>query len=102
MVLATTDLVGDLTATLPQQAELIKVKKIEPAVKTARYRQEILASKGAGLDEIACTQLAEDLASPCTKEAAVFLTFAALLAQAVHTFVVVDTAPTGHTLLLAA
>lgn len=67
MVLATTDPAGDLPATLPQQTELIKARKIEPAVKTARSLQEILATKGAGLDEIARTQLAEDLTSPCTE-----------------------------------
>mgnify|MGYP001423331990 FL=1 len=44
--------------------------------------------------------LAEDLRSPCTEEIAVFRAFARTVAEAAHGFVVLDTAPTGHTLLL--
>ncbi len=44
--------------------------------------------------------LAEDLRSPCTEELAVFVAFSRLLSRGRHEHVVIDTAPTGHTLLL--
>jgi arsenite-transporting ATPase len=44
--------------------------------------------------------LEEDLRSPCTAEIAVFRAFARTVATASDHFVVLDTAPTGHTLLL--
>ena len=42
----------------------------------------------------------EDLRSPCTQEIAVFRAFAELVEKADDEIVVIDTAPTGHTLLL--
>ncbi len=60
----------------------------------------MLATAGADLDDEARAVLAEDLASPCTEEIAVFQAFARTVAAAQDSFVVVDTAPTGHTLLL--
>jgi arsenite/tail-anchored protein-transporting ATPase len=60
----------------------------------------VLATAGAGLDEAARALLEEDLRSPCTEEIAVFRAFARTVAQAETGFVVLDTAPSGHTLLL--
>ncbi|MFI5569194.1 ArsA-related P-loop ATPase [Streptomyces sp. NPDC051740] len=58
------------------------------------------AQAGASLNEDALRLMAEDLDSPCTEEIAVFYAFARTVAEAADRFVVVDTAPTGHTLLL--
>jgi len=52
------------------------------------------------LDEVGKAVLAEDLRSPCTEEIAVFQAFAKVIQEADKKFVVMDTAPTGHTLLL--
>lgn len=59
-----------------------------------------METKGASLDAEGRANLAEDLRSPCTEEVAVFQAFAAAVEQSAHRFVVMDTAPTGHTLLL--
>lgn len=58
------------------------------------------ATKGAHLDEAGRATIDEDLRSPCTEEVAVFQSFSKVIQESRHTFVVVDTAPTGHTLLL--
>src|SRR5690606_1095764 len=73
---------------------------IDPALETQRYAQEVLATAGSGLDERGKALLEEDLRSPCTEEIAVFRAFADTVAQGEDQFVVIDTAPTGHTLLL--
>jgi arsenite-transporting ATPase len=69
-------------------------------VETERYVAKILASRGPDLDEQGKALLLEDLASPCTEEVAVFHAFSRVVAEARSAFVVLDTAPTGHTLLL--
>ena len=78
----------------------ITVSRIDPRAATAAYRAKVLATKGAALDEAGRARLAEDLLSPCTEEVAVFGQFSHLVHQARRQFVVMDTAPTGHTLLL--
>ena len=67
---------------------------------TERYREQVLLSKGAQLDDAGRALLEEDLRSPCTEEIAVFQAFSRVIREAGKTFVVMDTAPTGHTLLL--
>ena len=106
VVLTTTDpaahldaVVGAATAAGPLPGRL-EVSRIDPEEVTAAYRAEVLASAGAGLDHGARAVLEEDLRSPCTAEIAVFGAFARTVARAVDRFVVLDTAPTGHTLLL--
>ncbi|HEX7604792.1 MAG TPA: ArsA-related P-loop ATPase, partial [Polyangiaceae bacterium] len=64
------------------------------------YSEEVLRTAGAGLDVAGRALLEEDLRSPCTEEIAVFRAFARVVDEGEHGFVVVDTAPTGHTLLL--
>jgi arsenite/tail-anchored protein-transporting ATPase len=59
-----------------------------------------MRTAGADLDAQGKALLAEDLRSPCTEEIAVFRAFAAAVAEADDRFVVLDTAPTGHTILL--
>ena len=78
----------------------LRVTRIDPAVETRRYTEEVLATAGSGLDAQGRALLEEDLRSPCTEEIAVFRAFAETVAQGEDRFVVIDTAPTGHTLLL--
>ena len=104
--LSTTDPAAHLTATLQSSADggrkpaNLQVSRIDPAEATRVYRDRVLATKGAALDEIGRAGLAEDLRSPCTEEVAVFQAFSRIINESTRRFVVVDTAPTGHTLLL--
>jgi arsenite-transporting ATPase len=77
----------------------LTVSRIDPAAETAAYSAEVLAAAGE-LDADERALLEEDLRSPCTEEIAVFRAFARTVAEAHDAFVVLDTAPTGHTLLL--
>lgn len=98
--LTTTDPAGHLTDTLHGTLDHLSVSSIDPAEATRAYREHVLATKGAALDEQGQTMLAEDLRSPCTEEVAVFQAFSKVISESRRHFVVVDTAPTGHTLLL--
>ncbi len=100
--LTTTDPAAHLDAVLGDgsAADRLRLSRIDPAEATAAYVAEVLATAGAGLDAPALAVLEEDLRSPCTAEIAVFRAFAAAVADAADRFVVLDTAPTGHTLLL--
>jgi arsenite-transporting ATPase len=80
--------------------EHLEVSRIDPRVETARYRQHVLDTKGENLDDRGRAMLEEDLRSPCTQEIAVFQAFSRIIREASQKFVVMDTAPTGHTLLL--
>jgi arsenite-transporting ATPase len=77
----------------------LTVSRIDPAIETQRYAEEILAA-ASSLDAEGRALLEEDLRSPCTEEIAVFRAFARTIHAAKESFVVLDTAPTGHTLLL--
>jgi arsenite-transporting ATPase len=98
--LTTTDPAGHLTDMLHGTLDNLHVSSIDPVEATRAYRDHVLATKGAELDEQGRSMLAEDLQSPCTEEVAVFQAFSRVIGEARHKFVVVDTAPTGHTLLL--
>ncbi|OBK59422.1 arsenical pump-driving ATPase [Mycobacterium gordonae] len=98
--LSTTDPAAHLTDTLQGRVEHLRVSRIDPAEAGRQYRDRVMASKGAQLDEAARATLAEDLSSPCTEEVAVFQAFSKVIHESRSTFVVLDTAPTGHTLLL--
>ncbi len=65
-----------------------------------RYRQHVLETKGKNLDDSGRALLEEDLRSPCTEEIAVFQALSRVMQESRSKFVIVDTAPTGHTLLL--
>ncbi len=78
----------------------LTVGRIDPHAETALYTQHVMATTGAPLDDAGRALLAEDLRSPCTEEIAVFQAFARTVAEGEDAFVVIDTAPTGHTLLL--
>ncbi len=98
--LTTSDPAAHLTETLNGSMSNLTVSRIDPHAETERYRQEVLAAKGAKLDAQGRALLEEDLRSPCTEEIAVFQAFSRIIREAGKIFVVMDTAPTGHTLLL--
>ena len=98
--LTTTDPAAHLTETLHGTVPGLQVSRIDPAAAVQAYRDHVMATKGKDLDEAGQAVLAEDLLSPCTEEIAVFQQFSRVLSESRHRFVVVNTAPTGHTLLL--
>jgi arsenite-transporting ATPase len=98
--LSTTDPAAHVAFVVDGVMSGLTVGRIDPVVETERYVAKILASRGRDLDEQGKALLLEDLASPCTEEVAVFHAFSHVVAEARAAFVVLDTAPTGHTLLL--
>ena len=98
--LSTTDPAAHLAATLDGSLPGLQVDRIDPVAETQRYVDKIMASRGRELDDAGRALLLEDLRSPCTEEVAVFHAFSRIVGEARSAFVVLDTAPTGHTLLL--
>ena len=98
--LSTTDPAAHLVDALGDSTASLEVSRIDPQVEVAADREQVLATTGAGLDPSALAMLEEDLRSPCTEEIAIFRAFARVVARATSGFVILDTAPTGHTLLL--
>ena len=98
--LSTTDPAAHLAQALAGEIANLKVSRIDPAAETRAYVDNVMATRGARLDPDARALLAEDLRSPCYEEVAVFGAFSRLIRESQRGFVVLDTAPTGHTLLL--
>jgi arsenite-transporting ATPase len=98
--LTTSDPAAHLTETLEGTLENLTVSRIDPHAETERYREHVIDTKGARLDAAGRALLEEDLRSPCTEEIAVFQAFSRIIREAGKKFVVMDTAPTGHTVLL--
>lgn len=99
--LSTTDPAAHLDSTLNSESlPTLSLDRIDPAAVTAQYREEIMARAGGNLDARGKALLDEDLRSPCTEEIAIFRAFANAVSDAEQQFVVMDTAPTGHTVLL--
>jgi arsenite-transporting ATPase len=98
--LTTSDPAAHLSTTLNGSLNNLQVSRIDPHEETERYRQHVLETKGRDLDDAGKRLLEEDLRSPCTEEIAVFQAFSRVIREAGKRFVVMDTAPTGHTLLL--
>lgn len=99
--LTTTDPAAHLDETLGDDVPgRLRVTRIDPHEETRRYAERVLRTKGKGLRDDARRLLEEDLRSPCTEEVAVFHAFSRAVGEAARGFVVMDTAPTGHTLLL--
>jgi len=84
-------------ATIPEN---LTVERIDPKAETKIYTDKIFEQKSKNLNEEAKKLLAEDLRLPCNEEVAVFNAFSKAINKAKRQFVVMDTAPTGHTLLL--
>ena len=97
--LSTTDPAAHVAAAAGQIRGM-EVSRINPLAETRNYVEQVLATAGKNIDAGARALLEEDLRSPCTEEIAVFRAFARTVAQGQAAFVVLDTAPTGHTLLL--
>ena len=99
--LSTTDPAAHVAAAVASDSlSGMTVSRIDPAEETRLYSDEVMRTAGADLDEQGRALLAEDLRSPCTEEIAVFRAFAEAVAEGNDRFVVLDTAPTGHTVLL--
>ncbi len=98
--LSTTDPAAHLTDSLGELSQSLSVERIDPKAETQAYVEEVLSQQPADMDSDSRALLEEDLRSPCTEEIAVFRAFARTVAQGEDGFVVLDTAPTGHTLLL--
>jgi arsenite-transporting ATPase len=98
--LTTTDPAAHVALVVDGSMAGLTVDRIDPVAETARYIEKIMAGKGRDLDAADRALMREDLASPCTEEVAVFHAFSRIVAEARSAFVVMDTAPTGHTLLL--
>lgn len=100
VLLATTDPAAHLDFSLADDVKLLTVARIDPQEETKKYAAMVMSEAGRNLDEQGKKLLAEDMRSPCTEEIAVFQAFARMVDQGEDHFIVLDTAPTGHTLLL--
>ncbi len=100
--LTTTDPAAHLAYTFEGSVlrDNLTISSINPEIEVKKYQQEVLSTAGAGLDEEGLVYLREDLESPCTEEIALFRAFADVVEKSENEIVVIDTAPTGHTLLL--
>ena len=100
--LTTTDPAAHLAYTFEGSVlgENLTISSINPEIEVEKYKQEVLSTAGEGLDEEGLAYLKEDLESPCTEEIALFRAFAEVVEKSENEIVVIDTAPTGHTLLL--
>lgn len=98
--LTTTDPAAHLSEALGREVPGLRVSRIDPAAETAAYRDKVLERAARTTDAAGLALVAEDLQSPCTEEVAVFHAFSRLVFGARREIVVMDTAPTGHTLLL--
>lgn len=98
--LTTTDPAAHLEYVLHGEQGNLSVSRIDPKAEVEKYQSEIISGAQNTLDEEGLAYLEEDLRSPCTEEIAVFRAFADIVEKAKEEVVVIDTAPTGHTLLL--
>lgn len=99
--LSTSDPAAHLASTLNHEAlSNLTISRIDPETETERYRQEVMKRHGDHLSDSERAILEEDLRSPCTEEIATFQAFSRMIRESNKKIVVMDTAPTGHTLLL--
>ncbi len=98
--LSTTDPAAHLAGTLDGDVPGLRLSRIDPKVETQRYIDKIMAARSPALDAAEQALLLEDLQSPCTEEVAVFHAFSRVVNEGRSAFVVLDTAPTGHSMLL--
>ena len=98
--LSTTDPAAHIEQVVGSGIAGLEISRINPKQEVEDYIEYVLKTKGKDLDEEGLALLEEDLRSPCTEEVAVFRAFSRTVSKARSGFVVLDTAPTGHTLLL--
>ncbi len=97
--LTTTDPAAHLKLVLDESYG-ITLSKIDEKLELERYAEEVLNKARETMSEEDIAYIEEDLRSPCTQEIAVFRAFAEIVDRSENEVVVIDTAPTGHTLLL--
>lgn len=97
--LSTTDPAAHLQEII-EASEMISISHIDEAEELQRYKDEVLSKAKKSMSNQDLAYVEEDLRSPCTQEIAVFRAFAEIVDRAEDEIVVIDTAPTGHTLLL--
>ena len=100
VLLTTTDPAAHIAMSVGDPVPGLRVARIDPQAETRAYTAEVMEESGRELDEKGRALLEEDLRSPCTEEISVFRAFARSVDEGNNGFVVIDTAPTGHTLLL--
>ena len=97
--LTTTDPANHLTGMI-EEDDLLTISHIDEEEELRKYQEEVLENARKTMSEDDLEYIKEDLRSPCTQEIAVFRAFADVVDKADDEIVVIDTAPTGHTLLL--
>lgn len=98
--LSTTDPASHVRDAVDGTLPNLHVSRIDPLVETRAHIARVMETTGTKLDFAGRALLEEELRSPCTEEIAVFQAFARIVDGGKDGFVVLDTAPTGHTLLL--
>ena len=97
--LTTTDPANHLTGII-EEDDLLTISHIDEEEELKKYQEEVLENAKKTMSDDDLEYIKEDLRSPCTQEIAVFRAFADIVDRADNEVVVIDTAPTGHTLLL--
>lgn len=97
--LTTTDPANHLTGMI-REDDLLTISHIDEEEELRKYQEEVLENAKKTMSDDDLEYIKEDLRSPCTQEIAVFRAFADIVDRADSEVVVIDTAPTGHTLLL--
>lgn len=97
--LTTTDPAAHLKFVI-RETDGITMSHIDEEAELKKYQEEVLSKARETMSEEDLAYIEEDLRSPCTQEIAVFRAFAQIVEKAEDQVVVIDTAPTGHTLLL--
>ncbi|MBS7829363.1 arsenical pump-driving ATPase [Wohlfahrtiimonas chitiniclastica] len=98
--LSTSDPAAHLANIVDTTVDHLTVSRIDPKQEIENYKNFVIETSGKGMSADELMVLEEDLRSPCTEEIAVFQAFSKVINEANGKVVVMDTAPTGHTLLL--
>lgn len=99
VILSTTDPASHLEY-VSKTNENLTIEKIDPKIETQKHVNEVIAQNEGKISPEDMALLKEELTTPCIEEIAVFKAFAKTVDKAKDSYVVLDTAPTGHTLLL--
>lgn len=100
VLLSTTDPAAHLTQAIKDEIPNLQIERIDPKVEVENYVCSVIKKNAGKLSLEDMALLEEELRSPCIEEIAVFQAFAKTVAKGDKQFIVLDTAPTGHTLLL--